>query len=138
VRVASKPRNPQIRTPVVRAGVIISGIPSEVLGWHVWAGDTAIRRANAVELGGTPESAIARVMERAVQKYGPQDWSSWSSAPSASRRQAARRCCASPGLTVRLTVCRNGSSRIASELPAAHEALNVRCLAAVVCDSFRR
>ena len=48
-----------------------------VLGWDCWAGDTGIKHANAVELGAAPESAIARVMDRAVQKYGPQDWSTW-------------------------------------------------------------
>ena len=50
---------------------------SAVLGWDAWAGDSGIKHANAVELGGTPESAVARAMERAVQKYGPQDWSGW-------------------------------------------------------------
>jgi len=48
-----------------------------VLGWDAWAGDAGIKHANAVELGGTPESAVCRAMERAVQKYGPQDWSAW-------------------------------------------------------------
>jgi len=48
----------------------------EVLGWDAWAGDTGIKHANAVELG-APESAIARVLERAVQKYGRQDWTIW-------------------------------------------------------------
>jgi hypothetical protein len=38
-------------------------LPSDAAAW------------NAVELGGTPESAVARAMERAVQKYGPQEWS---------------------------------------------------------------
>jgi hypothetical protein len=35
------------------------------------------RLAQEVELGGTPESAVARAMERAVQKYGAQEWSTW-------------------------------------------------------------
>jgi hypothetical protein len=50
---------------------------SAVLGWDAWAGTAGTKHANAVELGGTPESAIARVMERAAQKYGPQDWTAW-------------------------------------------------------------
>ena len=49
----------------------------EVLGWDAWAGEAGIKHANAVELGGTPESAVARAMERAVGKNGPPDWSSW-------------------------------------------------------------
>ena len=48
-----------------------------MLGWDAWAGDSGIKHANAVELGGTPESAVTRAMERAVQKYGPQEWSGW-------------------------------------------------------------
>jgi hypothetical protein len=49
----------------------------EVLGWDAHIGDTGFNHANAVELGGIPESAVGRAMERAVQKYGPQDWSTW-------------------------------------------------------------
>jgi hypothetical protein len=41
------------------------------------SGDSGIKHANAVELGGTPESAVTRAMERAVQKYGPQEWTGW-------------------------------------------------------------
>jgi len=37
-----------------------------LLAWDAWAGDTGIKHANAI-----------RVMERAVQKYGPQDWTTW-------------------------------------------------------------
>ena len=37
----------------------------------------ARREGGAMELGGTPESAVARAMERAVQTYGPQEWSAW-------------------------------------------------------------
>lgn len=44
---------------------------TEVLGWDAWAGDSGIKHANAVELGGTPESAVARAMER-VQKMESQ------------------------------------------------------------------
>ena len=51
---------------------------SEVLGWDVHIGDAGTKHANAVELGGTPESAVTRAMERAVQKYGAAlDWSAW-------------------------------------------------------------
>ena len=49
----------------------------EVLGWDCWGGDAGIRHANVVELGVTPEVAMGRLLERAVQKYGPQDWSAW-------------------------------------------------------------
>ena len=35
------------------------------------------KHASAVGLGGTPESVITLAMERAVQKYGPQDWLMW-------------------------------------------------------------
>jgi hypothetical protein len=31
----------------------------EVLGWDAWAADAGIMHANAVELGGTPDSAVA-------------------------------------------------------------------------------
>jgi hypothetical protein len=34
-----------------------------------------MRHANTVQLGVTPEEAMAYLLERAVQKYGPQDWS---------------------------------------------------------------
>jgi hypothetical protein len=30
-----------------------------------------------VQLGVTPEEAMAHLLERAVQKYGPQVWSDW-------------------------------------------------------------
>jgi hypothetical protein len=36
-----------------------------------------LRHANTVQLGVTPEEAMAHLLERAVQKYGPQDWSAW-------------------------------------------------------------
>jgi hypothetical protein len=50
---------------------------TEVLGWDAWIGDDDIKHANAVELAGTPESAVRKAMEHAVQKYGEQDWSGW-------------------------------------------------------------
>jgi|GEM_PF-504618 hypothetical protein len=49
-----------------------------VLGWNGWAVSPAYRSANVVVMGGTPESAVMRAMERAAQKYGEdQDWSAW-------------------------------------------------------------
>jgi len=49
----------------------------EGLGWDAWIGDAGLKHANAVELGGTPESAVLLAMARARQKYGEQDWSTW-------------------------------------------------------------
>jgi len=39
-----------------------------VLGWNGWAVSPAYRSANVVVMGGTPESAVMRAMERAAQK----------------------------------------------------------------------
>lgn len=49
----------------------------QVLGWDCWGGDTGIKHANVVELGSTPEEAMGRLLERAVQKYCPQDRLTW-------------------------------------------------------------
>jgi hypothetical protein len=49
----------------------------EVLGWDCWGGDTGIKHANVVQLGMPPEDAMTHLLERAEQKYGPQDWSTW-------------------------------------------------------------
>ena len=49
----------------------------EVLGWDAHIGDAGLKHAHAVELGGTPESAVTRAMARAAEKYGPQDRATW-------------------------------------------------------------
>jgi hypothetical protein len=36
-----------------------------------------MNHANTVQLGVTPEEAMGRLLERAVEMYGPQDWSTW-------------------------------------------------------------
>ena len=56
---------------------LLSAGMATVLGWDAHIGDAGLNHANAVELGGTPESAAALAMQHAVQKYGPQDWSTW-------------------------------------------------------------
>lgn len=48
-----------------------------VLGWDCWGGDSGMNHANTVQLGVTPEEAMGRLLERAVEMYGPQDWSTW-------------------------------------------------------------
>ena len=60
-------------------------------GWGKRSGrDTGILHASAVELRGPPEDAVVRVIDRAVQKYGPQDWSTWECRAEPSRRPAAQ------------------------------------------------
>jgi hypothetical protein len=51
---------------------------SEVGHWDAW-GDThdGLEHANAVCVMTTPEEAVARVMEKARQKYRVTDWSRW-------------------------------------------------------------
>lgn len=52
----------------------------DLANWDTWGGvDGGLEHANVVCLMATPDEAVARVMERAVQKYGPvTDWSRWS------------------------------------------------------------
>ena len=56
---------------------IVAGMRREVLGWDCWGGDAGIRHANVVLLGVTADHAMTSLLARAVQKYGPQDWSTW-------------------------------------------------------------
>jgi hypothetical protein len=47
--------------------------------WDTWGGiDGGLEHANVVCLMATPEEAVARVMERAQQKYRVTDWRRWS------------------------------------------------------------
>ncbi len=48
-----------------------------VLGWDCWGRDSGVRHANVVQLGGAPEEAMASLLDRAVQKYGSEEWSAW-------------------------------------------------------------
>ena len=54
-----------------------AGMGTEPLGWDCWGGDAGIKHANVVQLGMLPEDAMTHLLDRAVQKYGPQDWSTW-------------------------------------------------------------
>jgi len=51
---------------------------NDLANWDVWGGvDGGLEHANVVCLMATAEESVARVMERAQQKYRVTDWSRW-------------------------------------------------------------
>ena len=62
-----------------RPGALPSTGVDDRANWDTWGGiDGGLEHANVVCLMATPEEAVARVMERAQQKYRVTDWRRWS------------------------------------------------------------